>query len=109
MSYFLTPQAMSGYGGLGATWDPYCVGTCEKECAAACDPASARYDAGRCASCKNLYSDYKKKLAIGAAAALIAPRGGAPAYAPPPSGMPSWLLPVGLGAGVLVLFLVMRK
>lgn len=106
MSYFLDPRGVA-MSGLGATWDPYCIGTCEKECAQACNPTSARYDSTRCAQCKSLYPDYKKKLAIGAAASLFKPS--APAYIPPPSGMPSWVLPVGIGAAALALFMVLKK
>jgi hypothetical protein len=98
---------MSYFPGLGATWDVYCTGVCEAECAQACKPGTMTYDATRCTACKSLF---KKQIDVAKAAMLITgARTAAPGVAIAPPSMPSWVLPVGIGVGALALVFVFMR
>ena len=55
-------------------------------------------------------AEAKRQSGINAAASLVAGQAAPSPYYPSPStGLPGWLLPVGLGVGALALYMVLKK
>ncbi len=96
MSYF--PQgeteliSREGYGDLGLSWSDIKSGA-----------------SGVVGGALDFYGQAQKTAGQAAAYEEIARAQAAAAAGRPAAGMPSWLLPVGLGAGALVLVLMMRR
>src|SRR5262249_55546109 len=109
----LEQTLVSYFQDLGA-WPDECfnVATCINGCQPACDPTYKDYkgrltfDATRCAQCKSLYT---REINIAKAALLLPGSSASAPMLPMPSTTPSWLLPVGLAAGAMVLLYLATK